>query len=156
MQFLHMDGEVVDLQETNDMNTNASKESSTESSKESSTKTSASLASTATAHIASENVPQSSKFCSECGARISARAEVCPKCGVRLPTSTEGEHKKTTAALLALFLGGLGAHKFYLGRTGMGLVYLAFCWTLVPAFISLVEGIQFLSMSESEFALKYR
>ena len=47
-------------------------------------------------------------------------------------------------------------HKFYLGRTGMGLIYLVFCWTLVPAFISLVEGIQFLSMSESEFAIKYR
>ena len=156
MQFWHMGGEVVNLQETNDMNTNASNESSAELSKEPSAKTSASLASPATAHVTSENVPQSSKFCSECGARISARAEICPKCGFKLPVSAGGEHKKTTAALLALFLGGLGAHKFYLGRTGMGLVYLAFCWTLVPALISLVEGIQFLSMSESEFALKYR
>jgi TM2 domain-containing membrane protein YozV len=67
-----------------------------------------------------------------------------------------GEHNKTTAALLALFLGGIGAHKFYLGRTGMGLLYLVCCWMLIPALISLVEGIQFLSMSESEFALKYR
>ncbi|MCX6673853.1 MAG: NINE protein [Methanothrix sp.] len=99
---------------------------------------------------------QSSKFCSECGAKISAKAEVCPKCGVRSATTVVSEHNKTTAALLALFLGGLGLHKFYLGRTGMGLIYLVFCWTLVPALISLVEGIQFLSMSESEFAIKYK
>ncbi|MGH6853085.1 MAG: TM2 domain-containing protein, partial [Methylocella sp.] len=26
------------------------------------------------------------------------------------------EHDKTTAALLAIFLGGVGAHKFYLGK----------------------------------------
>jgi ribosomal protein L40E len=109
----------------------------------------------AAAPLAPESVPQSSKFCSECGAKISARAEVCPKCGVRSALAGS-EHNKTTAALLALFLGGLGAHKFYLGRTGMGLIYLVFCWTLVPALISLVEGIQFLSMSESEFTMKYR
>jgi TM2 domain-containing membrane protein YozV/ribosomal protein L40E len=106
--------------------------------------------------VVAESVPQSGKFCSECGARISAKAEVCPKCGVRASTPSGGEHNKTTAALLALFLGGLGAHKFYLGRSGMGLIYLVFCWTLIPALISLVEGIQFLSMSESEFAMKYR
>lgn len=28
---------------------------------------------------------------------------------------------KTTAGILALLLGGIGAHKFYLGRTGLGL-----------------------------------
>jgi TM2 domain-containing membrane protein YozV/ribosomal protein L40E len=106
--------------------------------------------------VVAESVPQSGKFCSECGARISAKAEVCPKCDVRASTPSGSEHNKTTAALLALFLGGLGAHKFYLGRSGMGLIYLVFCWTLIPALISLVEGIQFLSMSESEFAMKYR
>ena len=31
---------------------------------------------------------------------------------------------KTTAYLLWLFLGGLGIHKFYLGKNGMGIVYL--------------------------------
>jgi ribosomal protein L40E len=108
------------------------------------------------AAAAGESSPQSSKFCSECGAKISARAEACPKCGARQAAAPGGEHNKTTAALLALFLGGIGAHKFYLGRTGMGLLYLAFCWTGVPLIISLVEGIQFLSMSESEFSLKYR
>jgi len=103
-----------------------------------------------------ENIPQSGKFCSECGSKISAKAEVCPNCGVRASSPAISEKSKTTAALLAFFLGGLGAHKFYLGRTGMGVLYLVFCWTFVPAIISLVEGIQLLGMSDSEFAMKYR
>jgi TM2 domain-containing membrane protein YozV len=45
----------------------------------------------------------------------------------------------TTAVLLALFLGGLGAHKFYLGQIGLGVLYLVFCWTFIPAIISLIE-----------------
>jgi TM2 domain-containing membrane protein YozV len=41
--------------------------------------------------------------------------------------------------ILALFLGGLGAHQFYLGRTGLGIVYALLCWTVVPAVVALVE-----------------
>ena len=37
--------------------------------------------------------------------------------------------------------GGLGAHKFYSGKTLMGVLYLVFCWTYIPALIALVEGI---------------
>ena len=39
--------------------------------------------------------------------------------------------------LLALFLGGIGAHDFYVGKTGKGLIKLAFCWTGIPMFIAL-------------------
>jgi TM2 domain-containing membrane protein YozV len=45
----------------------------------------------------------------------------------------------STAVLLCFFLGGFGAHKFYMGRTGIGLLYLLFSWTLVPALFSLIE-----------------
>ena len=38
--------------------------------------------------------------------------------------------------LLALFLGGIGAHDFYIGKTGTGLIKLAFCWTGIPTIIS--------------------
>ena len=31
---------------------------------------------------------------------------------------------KTTALLLCIFLGGIGAHRFYLGQIGMGILYL--------------------------------
>ena len=62
-----------------------------------------------------------------------------------------GGKSKTTAGLLAIFLGGLGAHKFYLGKTGWGIAYLLFCWTFIPAIFGLIEGIWFLLESENSF-----
>ena len=95
-------------------------------------------------------------FCYACGSPTDARAEVCPKCGVRQPQhSAASEKKRMTAALLALCLGGLGVHHFYLGNTLLGVVYLLFCWTLIPAIIAFIEFIIFLCMSDASFAAKY-
>lgn len=62
---------------------------------------------------------------------------------------------KTTAGILAILLGGLGVHKFYLGRIGLGILYLVFCWTYIPAIIGLVEGIIYLTSTEEKFYYKY-
>lgn len=62
---------------------------------------------------------------------------------------------KTTAAVLALFLGGFGIHKFYLGRGGQGFLYFLFCWTLIPGAIALLETLLLIFMSEHEFNLRY-
>lgn len=62
---------------------------------------------------------------------------------------------KTTAGLLAIFLGGLGFHRFYLGQTGLGILYLVFCWTFIPAIVALIDGIIFLTQSEDAFNQKY-
>tara|TARA_Y100001936_G_C15894239_1_gene569698 strand:- start:32 stop:238 length:207 start_codon:yes stop_codon:yes gene_type:complete len=35
-----------------------------------------------------------------------------------------GDKSFITALLLVLFLGGLGAHRFYVGKTGTGVLYL--------------------------------
>ena len=58
---------------------------------------------------------------------------------------------KTTAGLLAILLGGIGAHKFYLGKTGQGILYLIFCWTYIPGIIGLIEGIKYLTKNERDF-----
>lgn len=96
------------------------------------------------------------KFCHECGAAINAKAEICPKCGVRQPgAGPTPEKSRITAALLALFLGGIGIHKFYLGKGVQGLIYLLFCWTFIPMLIALFEGIGYLMQSDAGFAAKY-
>jgi TM2 domain-containing membrane protein YozV len=41
--------------------------------------------------------------------------------------------------LLALFLGSFGAHHFYLRRTGLGILYLCFFWTGIPAIAGFIE-----------------
>jgi len=62
---------------------------------------------------------------------------------------------KITAAILAFFLGGFGVHKFYLGRTGAGILYLVFCWTFIPAFFALLDFIILLTATEDEFNKQY-
>lgn len=45
----------------------------------------------------------------------------------------------STALVLTLLLGGLGAHRFYLRQWGWGIAYLLFCWTFIPAIVAFVE-----------------
>jgi TM2 domain-containing membrane protein YozV len=41
--------------------------------------------------------------------------------------------------LLALFLGTFGLHHFYIRRTGLGILYLCFFWTGIPAILGFFE-----------------
>lgn len=108
------------------------------------------------------------KFCFECGGAINAKAEICPKCGVRQmpppsplaspPTAlrSAGERKsKFSAGLIALFLGGIGIHKFYLNRTKEGVLYLLFCWTLVPSVLGLLDALNLFTMNQTLFDERY-
>ena len=113
-------------------------------------------------------------FCQSCGAIIKTAAEICPKCGVRQVSASTcatpyvtvnvGRESipsyliksKSTAAILAFFLGNIGAHKFFMGQTLLGFVYLLFCWTWIPAIIAFVEGIMYLQCgTDEEFTVKY-
>ena len=87
---------------------------------------------------------QPTKYCQTCGAVIPAAAVICTHCGCQTGqmrsetpniviqntnTNTNivggGRPKdKWVAFLLCLFLGYFGAHKFYEGKAGMGIIYL--------------------------------
>ena len=64
-------------------------------------------------------------FCSKCGAEINDNAVICVKCGCAVEKNglgQSGEAKSWVVAyLLSWFLGGFGAHRFYLGKIGSGL-----------------------------------
>ena len=62
---------------------------------------------------------------------------------------------KSTAILLVLFLGGLGAHKFYLGNNLVGLFYVLFSWTGIPLFLSLIDLIIIIFTDKNKFNNKY-
>lgn len=62
---------------------------------------------------------------------------------------------KVAAGILAIFLGGIGVHKFYLGKIGMGILYLLFCWTGIPACVGFIEGIIYLCSNDENFQLKH-
>ena len=118
------------------------------------------------------------KFCQYCGAVLGPAQAMCVKCGAVISAtafSTAGASKKSrvTALLLALFLGGFGAHKFYMGSWGWGIVFCVACllgigWsndeefvalggfvTLVILIVVVIDLIRFLMMSDEAFTEKY-
>lgn len=62
-----------------------------------------------------------------------------------------GNKSKAAATLWAAFLGGFGAHKFYMGSWGWGIVYLLTCWLYIPFVIAMIEWIRYVLMSDDEF-----
>ncbi len=62
---------------------------------------------------------------------------------------------KNVAGILALFLGWLGIHRFYLGQGGLGVAYLIFSWTPVIWIISFIDAISFFMMDKENFDRKY-
>lgn len=62
---------------------------------------------------------------------------------------------KLCAGLLGIFLGTFGIHKFYMGKVGMGILYICFCWTYIPAIVGFIEGIMYLCSSDENFMLKH-
>ena len=70
-------------------------------------------------------------FCPSCGAEVNEKAVVCVKCGVavnnsniQVQTGPVSDKEWIVALLLAFFLGFLGAHRFYTGHIGIGVIQL--------------------------------
>ncbi len=95
------------------------------------------------------------KFCKHCGGKIPADAVLCTLCGRQVEEMHSASNQpnivinnansnvnqntnmvgmipgraknKWVSVLLCLFLGYFGAHKFYEGKIGMGILYLFTC-----------------------------
>jgi TM2 domain-containing membrane protein YozV len=101
------------------------------------------------------------KFCSECGlpfrrqAKVKRSATPAPVVVYANPPMQKEEKSRIAAGVLALLLGGLGIHKFYLGEPGLGIIYLLFCWTAIPLIVGIIEGIIYLTTSDEAFQRRY-
>jgi TM2 domain-containing membrane protein YozV len=106
--------------------------------------------------------------CPLCGARTTCKlgsdAPVrCESCratfhagmGRKRLTRGSSNRSKSVAAVLALILGTVGAHRFYLGQPLIGLIYLIFCWTWIPTIIGIIEAVIFASMDDDLFSDQY-
>ena len=47
---------------------------------------------------------------------------------------------EVVGVLFAIFLGNFGIHHFYLRRNGLGILYLLFFWTGLPAILGLIDA----------------
>ena len=67
-------------------------------------------------------------FCSNCGKEINDNAVMCVTCGCATKNSQSAQNTPPKSMLVALllwfFLGGIGAHRFYLGYAPSGAVFL--------------------------------
>ena len=76
-----------------------------------------------------------------------------------------GAEKKVVAGVLAILLGGLGIHKFYLGYNVPGIIMLVVTVIATPltcglgysvmGIVGLIEGIIYLTKSDEEFVATY-
>lgn len=89
------------------------------------------------------------KYCKYCAEQINEDAVICPKCGRQVEELKKSSNEqiiinnnnvananasvsgygarmkdKWVALLLCIFLGCFGAHKFYEGKVGLGILYL--------------------------------
>jgi TM2 domain-containing membrane protein YozV len=60
---------------------------------------------------------------------------------------------KNVAGILALFLGWMGIHRFYLGQVGLGILYILFFW--ISWLVAFIDAIVLLSMDQDVFDVKY-
>jgi TM2 domain-containing membrane protein YozV len=62
---------------------------------------------------------------------------------------------KMVAGILAILLGGLGIHHFYLGNTTRGIIYIVLMFVGVSPILGLIDGIMFLTKPDDVFQRCY-
>ena len=100
-------------------------------------------------------------YCNKCGKEIDDEALICPHCGcgtlnyIRDHAKAEARvqvqaaparKKRSTALLLCIFLGGLGAHRFYVGKIWTGLL-----WLITLGFCGIGTLVDFCRIYDNKF-----
>ena len=67
------------------------------------------------------------------------------------PLYQDVRRQRILMSALAVLLGTFGAHRFYQGRIGLGILYVLFCATGLPTIISIVEGLRYATMPLEKF-----
>lgn len=78
-------------------------------------------------------------YCKNCGAEIPDNAVICVKCGVPVipvEQAAKSPYSFVAALLLCFFLGGFGAHRFYVGKTGTAIAQLLL--TIIGVVLSII------------------
>ncbi len=95
------------------------------------------------------------KYCSRCGVGLGNEDRFCYKCGYdcaspfyRNPPQDSrcSSRSGLVALLLCFFLGALGIHRFYLGRTGTGVIMLLTLgglgiWVIIDIILLVTDGL---------------
>jgi TM2 domain len=94
-------------------------------------------------------------YCARCGGVMNATDRFCHACGwevggaeaPRIPVAVvnPSDRNRLTALLLCVFLGPFGAHRFYVGKIGTGLIWL---FTLGFLGIGVVYDLIFIATGE--------
>ena len=62
---------------------------------------------------------------------------------------------KKTASILAILGGTIGAHRFYLGQTGRGILNILISMTFIPTILGVLIGLKWLLGSNEAFDRAY-
>ena len=87
-------------------------------------------------------------YCQNCGTKLDSSEFFCHNCGQKIAgadnhgtnTTVKGQKSRFVAGILAILLGSLGIHNFYLGYNSKGIKQLLL-WVFFLGFVSFIWGI---------------
>ena len=88
------------------------------------------------------------KFCPFCGKQVSEDFKICPYCGKNIYAYIDNDYNDNNSVfsqdnwliclMLIIFLGLIGAHKFYAGRILSAIILLIFSITIIGLIVSIL------------------
>lgn len=101
-------------------------------------------------------------YCQSCGTKVPENTKFCPSCGKpvgvgQVRAVTPQDKDKVVAGLLGIFLGSLGIHYFYIGKTTAGIltIVISLCSCGIWSIVTFVQGIYILTLTDDVFNEKY-